>query len=1339
MTTGHKGQAWYVLRGYRYQLLLSLDAWLGLRSDEVLLLETEEDFSVESATAAVDTQVKSSAAAGGPKSHSLRSKDVRAALSRFWTRSDQGRDPRPQVAFIAQGGVAREKELVFPDNVPGIDYWRAAVLGADTAPIRAALASVFDGEPIGDWINGNPSDENLRARLLSRVRWMPDALDVGPVIDLIRDRVAELYLEKGLWVTFADEAVHSLLDRVFEVATQSDAAARRLTAVDLHRSIEVAAAPLLVLQSAARAASGPAADAAEGLLISTVGPPAGNLAERRETISTILAQTRGEPLIWLHGTHGVGKSILARLIATRIGGSWLGLDLRPIQDDPKAALTAWRELLRVLHRTPHVRGIVIDDLTGPALNALRTRLSAFVASAAPQGTRVIVSSPHAPSAGRLAELGASPRAALQAPYFAEADVRALVTALPAPPSDTVEGWTRLLLVTTNGGHPLLIAAKIASLRSRAWPLSALPEDIGPLASEAVRATREEARRRLLDEIPSPEARQLLRRLGNVYDRADDALMLKLARQDPPIANAGDALAILRGSWIEVVPGNDLRLSPLIGDIGIDLGQDEIRRCRQTAAEHWLGSGVLDQRTLALCFWNALWGKHTGILAHVCQAIESLPQEHVRGAAAQLSPMTLLRTDRSIYPEVPLIGAMLRLLQVEVANAVEDDETAAKAAEALMAEIETIEHDEVRALSASISIPKVLLAEHVNVSPAIQLDWALRLRVVLQNIVAMNNPALSSATAWLSTGFPPGVDLPGFLFAAIVTRIRSSARMLAMIEALNALSVSDRNNFLDAARISLGMGGGAFVHSGWAQEQLDNLDLRPALERFERMSEITQHWARSDIQAELANARSVILDEGLNDQPAALAVVDNAIRELGSTPALVRQKAKVLSHSGDNLAAARLLMSVEDAVGVDSPIDRALALREGAVSAARAELFSDALRLFGKAHEVLVTEGQHPGLAVGMQVESALVSWDMNDRPRAILTLADALDAVELLDPAASRQNERAHQFARATIGLFWHKLAPYPSGPQRHIAIGQASALTGDEALLGIDLKPLAHNRRILALCEIELGVDLGVERRSLAKQIGPGLASVEMFIAMARYARAVSSGTDFTAAFRLGLLAIGACRTTKMSRDGDGDADQTSPGSVQVLKVLLQEGLNDFVKTVPVDLLIWQRFRGTWDADFVTRIQTAAVAAWGDVAPIADVISAASSGAVSGTPSTTVALAASLAAMPDLRGNPRARFARDLLLVSYTAPSLARRVIEPVVVPIIAEGWSTVLSNEGFALRSPIQHTPAIEAAINDTKFLGLKAAASLLIAAAPAVEASLSESWEQRLRQISVESSGR
>jgi hypothetical protein len=176
-------------------------------------------------------------------------------------------------------------------------------------------------------------------------------------------------------------------------------------------------------------------------------------------------------------------------------------------------------------------------------------------------------------------------------------------------------------------------------------------------------------------------------------------------------------------------------------------------------------------------------------------------------------------------------------------------------------------------------------------------------------------------------------------------------MLTMIEGLDALNENDRNGFIDAARISLGEGGGTFVHHGWAQEQLDGLDLQPALRRFERMSEIARNW-RSDIRAELANARSILLDEGLNDQEAALAVVDAAIGEMGATPALVRQKAKVLGHSSNDLTAAQLLMSVEDAVGIGSSLDRALALRDGAVSAARANLLPDSLRLFEKASQAL---------------------------------------------------------------------------------------------------------------------------------------------------------------------------------------------------------------------------------------------------------------------------------------------------------------------------------------------------------------------------------------------------
>src|SRR5262245_45158630 len=109
MSAPSKHQADHVLRAFRYQLLQSLDTWLALAPGEVLSLEAEEDFSVLTEDKSIDFQVKSSVAARGPARHSLNSDNVRVALQSYWDRSDEGRDPMPSLAFIANGGAARER------------------------------------------------------------------------------------------------------------------------------------------------------------------------------------------------------------------------------------------------------------------------------------------------------------------------------------------------------------------------------------------------------------------------------------------------------------------------------------------------------------------------------------------------------------------------------------------------------------------------------------------------------------------------------------------------------------------------------------------------------------------------------------------------------------------------------------------------------------------------------------------------------------------------------------------------------------------------------------------------------------------------------------------------------------------------------------------------------------------------------------------------------------------------------------------------------------------------------------------------------------------------------
>jgi hypothetical protein len=128
---------------------------------------------------------------------------------------------------------------------------------------------------------------------------------------------------------------------------------------------------------------------------------------------------------------------------------------------------------------------------------------------------------------------------------------------------------------------------------------------------------------------------------------------------------------------------------------------------------------------------------------------------------------------------------------------------------------------------------------------------------------------------------------------------------------------------------------------------------PALGIYAKIQSIAYSWGRPDVMAEIWCARSVILDEGLDDKDAALAAIDTAIKELGALPTLIRQKVKVLSHLERHGEATVLLLSIEDTIGAGFSLERGLTLRDGGISAAKSGRFSDAIRLFEKAHEAFL--------------------------------------------------------------------------------------------------------------------------------------------------------------------------------------------------------------------------------------------------------------------------------------------------------------------------------------------------------------------------------------------------
>ena len=210
-----------------------------------------------------------------------------------------------------------------------------------------------------------------------------------------------------------------------------------------------------------------------------------------------------------------------------------------------------------------------------------------------------------------------------------------------------------------------------------------------------------------------------------------------------------------------------------------------------------------------------------------------------------------------------------------------------------------------------------------------MDYALRLRRAYPLVEEISDGRIKEPLALLPPQFGSDMDVADFLFATVIQHIKGSEDQLAAFETLDRLEPAVRNRFIDAMG-AIYDGPSVFVNSGWSHDQTEKRDMRPALGIYDRIQGIAASWDRPDVMAEIWCARSVILDEGLDDKNAALAAVDTATTELGALPTLIRQRAKVLAHLDRHGEATELLLSIEDTIGAGSSLERGLTLRDGGI-------------------------------------------------------------------------------------------------------------------------------------------------------------------------------------------------------------------------------------------------------------------------------------------------------------------------------------------------------------------------------------------------------------------------
>jgi hypothetical protein len=1312
-----------------------------LRDVEELLLEVSEDFTVAAEDGISDFQVKNSQAAAGPPSFSLQSPEITTVLNRYWDACQASATPR-RLVFLSRGGAAVERHHSFPGNVPGLLYWRAAAIDADTGPLREALLVVLGATPLSNWLASNPSDTELRDRLLRNVQWELEANSAEELRTQITEQVGEICYSRNFPVTAAKTAVASLMDLLFETASKPKAADRRLSRLNLLQVIEENAGIALVAKASAAAAPSTQSSIENSLVteLADFTSP----ASRRDALENMLSQTRGQPLIWIHGSNGVGKSTLARLAATELGGNWLELDLRPVQTDKAGSLTAWKELSRTIALSDPFDGVIIDDFDDAASIALRSRLCGLARMFGSRGGRLIVTSHHEPSAALLSDCGAQTTSSFQAPYFSEADVTEIVMVAPRPEDPMVLPWSKFLQLTTNGGHPLLVAAKAASLRSQGWPSASLLDDVIK-PGEALRITRDEARRTLLSDLSSLdasrslEAGDLLRRISCMFDRVDEGLIMRLASIAPALRTAGDALAVLRGSWLEQLPGGDLRISPLLADMGKDVPTDERQHLLSSAAEYWVLSGSLDARTLPLCFWSAFWGEHAWVLTQICMSIATMPRESLRGAAALLSPMTVLQMDRPLLPSNTAVSVQLRLLQFEVADATEEGEVAVKVARRLAIELGLVEHEDVRALLTHTCLGKVLMAEFTKIPPEDRITYAVAYRAAEQEMLAIMDGEIPDPRTLLPTEWADTVDTADVLFAKAVARIDSPEDQLALVHALNAISRTERNGFLDAMS-AIYEGDSVFVHSGWSKVQLGGGDMEAALEAYFQFERIAATWGRRELLLEVICAKAIILDEGLDRIDEAIAIIDDAIGTYGQDPILIRQKSKLYSHAERHSEAVETLLVIEDSVGARSSFDRALALREGAISAAKAGRLEDALRMIGGARSAISAVSDRKALSIGLMLEEALIKWRADDRQGAIKLVADALMEVSTIPVDESFQALRTHRMARAMVGLFMFEPPGTPPSPSPPLTFGNASSLESEsKAPARETLHPISSNMRILAVVEAAWGLDVGVEGLSASLMTDGAVPMVEVLLSRYQYQSAIRSG-DPALALTSGIKAFWVSLTAQCVPPNLRTTGQTALGDFATpdMAVLLStSGAEEQLQSIVLDFVFCARIEQKLplDARFWTRLREAVRQVFRGVnfEKFMDGLEFGNADALPANPNHAFALA--ITASENQVSAPDARFRRDVLLMQFLSRSLAIELLAPMFIISTVERWTFVAERQRFLLRNPARLIAdignAIAALSESPKLSNL---ARLFEQIAPAVGQPFDRNWIEIFGQRSL-----
>ena len=1080
-------QAVDALRGYAYQALATTLAWLDIDENSRLYLEVAEDYAVIAEQAFDAVQVKDTENSG---SVTLNSPNIREAVAAFVDLVERNPNKRVDLRFFTTSEIGTEQAVADrPAGMAGLEYWRKVATGADPSPLRTILESDKFHESVRTF-SKNRDDTALLHDLIERIHW-----DCGqPNFSTLRQELEarlivvcrdQFNLPSQEVQGLADHLVYRVLEKSIVKATED----RVLTRAELYRVIDAAtriSVPRAFLEALTQlvpglvgslggslGSSNPLPIAETDLFIGGTRLPAPQgMLVRAAVESEVVNALENYGVGIIVGGSGLGKSIVSRAVAVAQGGVFFKVDFRNMNADETR-----RRLDVVFARIGGLPSsmLILEDLNHIDDASVTSSLTCVIEALRRRYRKTLITCHRQPSLQTLTNIGLNQGCVVDCPYFSEEEAYALVLDNGGDP----EQWGRLAYVAGACGHPQLTHAFVIGIAARGWPVEEIGAVINSgLSTTDIDAARDAARRSLVDALPEG-TRTLLYRLSLTIGRFNRSLALTVGEISPSVSQTGECMDQLIGPWIETVGRDLFRVSPLASSFGREmLPPDEQRHIHETIAVHMLREGTINANNFDTILMHALIGKSAQSLAMLALSVLSADSNILERLTEHLLFPRLFGTDVPIYPEEPLASGLLRLAQFKLVAATDEGNNISAIVAALFNEIDSLPEPKgetgraLEAMAAFAVLGTMGIANYLDDWVALLLRFKALIEVdeFLQGIVANVENAFDTS----------GANFFGMLFSVGSARLASVERLERVINALDKLDADERSLLLtpvdrDSSDYSL------FINGPWAtQPHGEDFDVADATIRYQRMAEKTRNWGIPPLFLQCSVAQAIMLDEYQNNKEGALAVLAEARAASGDDIILSRAIAKVHYRHDEHGAAFEIFHGIADQVGDDSPIERAFALREAAISAAKCGEWSQAERWFLDAQSAarLARSVDMDAMAVGLGADSAVAALKTGDTGRALSRLSEAIEALAGINPAVTLRAAYCHRIIRHAVLWTQSRIT------RRDVQIGgrpiamEAGTCSNPDPLPAIRESPLSHidvTRYMLAEAETAASLNVGI------------------------------------------------------------------------------------------------------------------------------------------------------------------------------------------------------------------------------------------------------------------------